>query len=261
MHLVAAPFTNQIPSAIYFRTALMPAGTAYPAHRHPWGEFVYSFSGVMEITLANEHFIALPQYGIWLPPNVEHNALNQREACHCSLYIAQPLSDRLPSTACALTVTPLIRALLETLHSAPPGMIQTDEDSRLLHVLLDRLSQTSAVHTYLPGSTDPMLAPILEALRHDPADARSLSAWAASVHATERTLLRRCHRDLGMSLAEWKQRLKVMCSVEWLKNGISVEAIALDLGYNSSSSFISMFRKVTGETPDEYRRKSKRPSP
>lgn len=254
VHLIIPPFTDKIPTPIYFRSALVPASATYPVHQHPWGEFVYSFSGVMEVKLANDHFLAPPQYGVWLPPNVEHVGLNRQEACHCSLYIAQDLCDRLPAKACALTISPLIRALLDELRAAPPELPHTEEDTRILHVLVDKLSQTSRVGTYLPGSNDPVLSPILTALERNPADPRSLSDWARLVNATERTLLRRCHRDLGMSLAQWKQRLKVMCSLQLLRDGANVETVAFDLGYSSSSSFISMFRKLTGETPDEYRR-------
>jgi len=33
-----------------------------------------------------------------------------------------------------------------------------------------------------------------------------------------------------------------------------VETIALDLGYGSASAFISMFRRLMGVTPDEFRK-------
>ena len=254
VHLLLPPFTDCIPAPIYFRAAQVPASATYPVHRHPWGEFVYSYSGVMEVKLADEHFIAPPQFGLWLPPDVEHVGQNRQQACHCSLYITQALCERLPERACALTITPLIRALLDELRANPPSLPHTAEDSRLLHVLLDKLSQASRVGSYLPGSNDPVLSPILDALENNPADGRSLAQWAKLVNSTERTLLRRCHRDLGMSLAQWKQRLKVMTSLELLRKGVAVESIALDLGYSSSSAFISMFRKLTGETPDEYRK-------
>lgn len=257
-HLLIPPFTDQLPTPIYFRAAQVPASATYPVHRHPWGEFVYSFSGVIEVKLADDHFVVPPQFGVWLPPNLEHVGLNRQQACHCSLYVSLPLCDALPSQACALTITPLIRALLDELRASPPGHFPSTEahsveDSRLLQVLVDKLGQTSRVGTYLPGSADPALARILQALEQDPSDPRSPGAWAQWVNVTERTLLRRCQRDLGMSLAQWKQRLKVIAALELLRKGRPVEAVALDLGYNSSSAFISMFRKVTGETPDGYR--------
>jgi len=38
-----------------------------------------------------------------------------------------------------------------------------------------------------------------------------------------------------------------------LNRGFSVERTALELGYSSSSAFISMFRKLMGMTPGEFR--------
>ena len=46
--------------------------------------------------------------------------------------------------------------------------------------------------------------------------------------------MRRCQRDLGMPLAEWRQRLKIVKSMPRLEAGEKVESIALDLGYASA---------------------------
>jgi quercetin dioxygenase-like cupin family protein len=81
------PFTTRLPYPVYFRTASLTEEASYPRHRHPWGEFVYAFSGVMELNLAESHYLAPPQYGIWLPPGVEHLGMNRYEASHCSLYL------------------------------------------------------------------------------------------------------------------------------------------------------------------------------
>ncbi|RYG64986.1 cupin domain-containing protein, partial [bacterium] len=109
------PFQDALPTAIYFRSAEMPPRATYPTHRHAWGEFVYSFRGVMEVRLDDRHYLAPPQYGIWLPPNVEHTGRNRREAVHCSLYVAAELCDALPRETTALVVEPVVRAMLERL--------------------------------------------------------------------------------------------------------------------------------------------------
>jgi len=57
-----------------------------------------------------------------------------------------------------------------------------------------------------------------------------------------------------MPLSEWRQRLRTVEAMKRLDSGIKVESIALDLGYASASSFIAMFKKLMGVTPDEYRR-------
>ncbi|WP_201496766.1 AraC family transcriptional regulator [Rubrivivax sp. A210] len=253
------PFSDALPAPIWFRAAAVPRDTTYPRHRHAWGEFVYAFSGVMEIKLADRHFLAPPHYGVWLPPEVEHLGLNRLEACHCSLYIEAEHCAGLPDTPCALSVRPLVRALLEHLREHTPGLPRGHGDERLLQVLVDQLAQAPRAGSYLPGSDDPLLAPVLQTLEDEPGDNRPLAELALAAHTTERTLVRRCQRELGMPFAEWRQRLRVVKALPRLEAGEKVEAIALDLGYGGASAFIAMFRRLMGVTPDEYRKGAARP--
>lgn len=248
--------SEALPAPIMFRSAHVPADGLYPQHRHAWGEFVYSFSGVMEVKLARQHFLAPPQYGIWLPPDVEHVGMNRRAAHHCSLYIARQGCAALPGTACALTVSPLVRALLDHLRQQPPSPASTEPQTRLMQVLVDQLALASCADSYLPHTQDRLLGPIMQALYANAADNRSLAELARDFHTTERTLMRRCQRELGMSLAQWRQRLCVIKALPRLEAGDKVEAIALDLGYASASAFIAMFRRLMNVSPDEFRKSS-----
>lgn len=249
------PLTSaQLPAPVMFRSAVAPAQGIYPQHQHAWGEFVYSFSGVMEVKVADHHYLAPPQYGIWLPPDLEHVGLNRQEAHHCSLYIARTGCADLPAAPCALTVSPLVRAMLEHLRQQPPAPCATPGNARLLQVLVDQLSLAPRAGSYLPGSSDPQLGAVLRMLEAQPGDNRSLPELARAAHTTERTLMRRCQRDLGMPFAEWRQRLRVVKAMPLLEAGQTVETIALDLGYGSASAFITMFKRLVGTTPDEFRR-------
>ena len=255
-HLRQPPFRDALPAPIFFRATWVPAETAYPQHRHAWGEFVYSFSGVMEVKLADRHHTAPPPYGIWLPPQVEHTGLNHPETCHCSLYVSAPLCAALPTEACVLIASPLLRALLDHLRQWPTNAPPSAAHDRLLQVVVDQLAQAPRAGSYLPTSDDPLLAPLLQSLMAAPGDNRSLADWATAMHTTERTLVRRCQRELGMSLVEWRQRLRVVKALPRLEAGDKIEAIAFDLGYASVSAFIAMFRRLMGVTPDAFRKGS-----
>lgn len=257
-HLRQPPFTDALPSPVYFRAAQLPADASYPRHSHRWGEFVHSFSGVMEVELAQGHYLVPPQYGLWLPPEVEHRGLNRQEAVHSSLYVAPELTARLPRQVCALTVSPLLRALLDELREHPPTLPRTPAQERLLQVVLDQLERAERAGSYLPTSDDALLAPVLEALQAHPGDERPVADWASFVHTTERTLMRRCQGELGMTLTEWRQRLRCVKAMPLLAAGETVEAVAQDLGYASTSAFIAMFRRLMGATPDEWRRGSRK---
>lgn len=243
-----------LPTPLMFRCAVAPADGLYPHHQHAWGEFVYSFSGVMEVKLADHHYLAPPQYGIWLPPRLEHVGLNQQESHHCSFYVSPLLCEHMPAGPCALTVSPLIRAMLEHLRDLAPALVPSEETRRFMRVLLDQLAGAPSTDSYLPHSQDALLAPVLRALERDPSDHRTLAEFARAANTTERTLARRCERDLGMSLLEWRQRLRVVRALPMLEAGQKVEAIAFDLGYGSASAFIAMFKRLMSVTPDEFRK-------
>jgi AraC-like DNA-binding protein len=58
-----------------------------------------------------------------------------------------------------------------------------------------------------------------------------------------------------MTFGEWRQRRVLVAALERLADGSPVTGVALDLGYESPSAFIAMFKRVLGETPSRYVRK------
>jgi AraC-like DNA-binding protein len=238
-----------------FRTMRLDDATTYPSERHNWGEFVYSFSGVVEIVVGRRQFLTPPHYGLWLPPRAEHGASTRSDACYCVLDIVSELCGRLPDEVSTLAVSPIAKAILTDLVLREIDHPRGIDDERLMQVLVDQLSVARRQDTYLPMSEDRALGEVLAALRDRPGDNRPLEAWARAFHTTERTLSRRCRRDLGMSFVEWRQRLRLVRALSMLEEGVSVQTVALELGYSTSSAFIAMFHRMMGSTPDEFRRR------
>lgn len=108
--------------------------------------------------------------------------------------------------------------------------------------------------SYLPASSDPVQGKVLEMRDAHPADHRSLPELACTANTSERTLTRRCQRDVGTTINEGRPRQREIKAMALLEAGDTVESITLGLGYSTSSAFITMFRRLAGETPDEYRR-------
>ncbi len=258
------PFVHQprvfqsLPHPVFYLTRTMPSNTIYPAHSHPWGEFVYSFSGVLELQAEGALFRLPANYGLWLPPGVEHKGLNRHGSFHCSLYIEPTYAQEkgmFPS-ACALTINVMVRSMLNYLRLNPPAEPYTTEESRLLEVVVDQLTIAPCAGSYLPTSDDPVLSRVLAYLEEYPGDNCAVKYLAEQVGTSERTLARKAQKDLGMPLSEWRQRLKVVRAMPMLIEGEKVESIALDLGYSTASAFIAMFRRLVDMTPDEYRKQA-----
>ncbi len=231
-----------------------PAQSVYPVHGHAWGEFVYAFNGIMEVNIANIDYITPPPYGIWLPPNLQHSGLNRTDVSHGTLYVHESLCEHLPKHAGIMLTTPLVSAILHQLKDHPKDM-HDPAHIRLLYVLLDQLKDAELIRTYLPHSKHLGLKQILDYLHQNPSDHSSLKQLAQISNTTERTLARLSQKELGMSLNEWRQRLKVMKAMSMLNEGKKVESIALDLGYANASAFINMFKRWINLTPDQFRKR------
>lgn len=251
-HLRLPPFTDQLPVPIFFRIEHMPAHATYPPMRHAWGEFVYSFSGVTEVKAGERHFLAPPHLGLWIAPGTEHIGFNHQEAVHCSLYIRGDLCSGMPEQSCAVIVSPLLRAMLEHLRDLPRAQATGRAHARLLRLLVDQVAACPTTGSFIPHTDKPELEAVLQSLRDCPGDNRTLAELAADFHMTERTLMRRCRNELGMSLTEWRQRLRLVSALPLLRDGHSVESVAMGLGYATSSAFIAMFRRLTGTSPARF---------
>jgi len=59
-------------------------------------------------------------------------------------------------------------------------------------------------------------------------------------------------QETGVSFGRWRRQLHIILSLRRLTRGESVQAVALDLGYESSSGFVTMFRKAVGKPPARY---------
>ena len=55
-----------------------------------------------------------------------------------------------------------------------------------------------------------------------------------------------------MSFRSWRQQRRLLRALELLGLGDRVSKIALELGYDSTSAFIAMFRRCLGTTPARY---------
>lgn len=84
----------------------------------------------------------------------------------------------------------------------------------------------------------------------------ALEDMAAQAGMTVRTLIRHFNRTLGMTPAQYLQRIRVeaaMDALQWTQN--PVKQIAWDVGYEDVNSFQRLFKRQTGLSMVDYRRK------
>lgn len=119
-------------------------------------------------------------------------------------------------------------------------------------MILDELMQSPVNSLNLPMPSDPRLRRIARELMQDSSNRLTAAEWASRVGMSERTMFRLMSLETGMTFGRWKRQLHILLALERLADGDAVQTIALDLGYESASSFITMFRKTFGISPTKF---------
>ena len=126
----------------------------------------------------------------------------------------------------------------------------------MAQVALDQIEAAQVMNAYLPYPNSDFLREILKEIQGNLQIKLSTQEVAEKFHMTSRTLERKCLAELGIGFGEWQKRARHMRAFEGLKEGLTVQQISWELGYSSPSVFINMFRRLTGMTPDQYRKNS-----
>jgi AraC-like DNA-binding protein len=96
------------------------------------------------------------------------------------------------------------------------------------------------------------LIKITQTLLDSPQEHYSMQYWQQHLGISSRTLARRFLDETTMTYSQWRQQAKLLNALQRIAQGEAVANIAQDLGYQSQSAFISMFKKALGKTPSKY---------
>ena len=86
----------------------------------------------------------------------------------------------------------------------------------------------------------------------NPGSRRPLTVLCKESGVSVRTLERLFQRETGLTFGKWRQQLRLLHALRLLAAGQPVTAVAIDVGYESVSAFIVMFKRTLGVTPRRY---------
>jgi AraC-like DNA-binding protein len=224
-------------------------------HSHRKGQLVFALSGGVTCRVPGGLWMVPPHCAVWVPGGMPHSNIATANARLFFVYI-EPGIVNLPDRCSTLSISPLLRELIIDLSGQVAGSDPLDEDEErvelLTKVLLRDLSHMPVHQLHLPLSPEPRLKRIATALADDPADRRTLAEWAGHVALSESSLARLVVRETGLTFGRWRQQLHLIVAIRELASGASVQQVSGDLGYESVTAFITMFKKALGKPPAKY---------
>jgi len=222
-------------------------------HAHPEGQIWAVRQGLVTAQLGRDSWVLPPGHIGWIPPGTLHTATVHRAASGWTAYLRQDLCRGLPARPAAFVMTPLADALLDRIAGWGTAVPELGKpQKRLLGVLIDELIASPVESLYLSMPKHARLLKMAQTIAAAPDDKRTLAQWAAQIGMSERGLTRHFSAETGMSLVQWRSIARMKRALELLSDGNSVTNTAIELGYDSISTFIALFRRTFGVTPSRH---------
>jgi AraC-like DNA-binding protein len=232
--------------------SMASGGLESEPHSHRESQLMYLVRGELLCEASNALWLVPPQSALWIPSSVTHRIRARAPLEGYGVFLEPGAAPNLPRDCCAVSVTPLLRELVLRLATRPALYDLDGPDARLVSVLLDELTTVQIEKHRLPMPSDPRLRRLADAMTADPASGATTKTWAKRIGIGERTLNRLLVDQTGLSFGRWRQQLHLILAIQKLARGASVQTVAHALGYESASSFVTMFRKALGTSPARY---------
>lgn len=221
-------------------------------HTHSRAQIIYQSTGVYRVTTELGSWVVPPNQAIWIPSFIYHEAFTNHSASASMLFVDRSYTDALPQNCMVVSVGPLLAELFVRALRYGNEYPATGKEARLVKVMLDEFGALVPAPLHLPLARDKRLRRVMDLLLGAPTDGRGLEELAAQSGASSRTLARLFRKETGMTFAAWRKQLRLLEAIDLLGEGRSISEVAFELGYQSTSAFIAMFRRALGATPGRY---------
>ena len=241
------------------RTGTIPEyadGEVIKTHSHPWHQLVYASRGVMTVRTPKGAWVVPTNRGVWVPARIRHSIQMSGPVSLRTLYLVPRLSAALPDRCSVVGISPLLRELILRIVELRDLNVRIPRHAHLISVLLDHLQAMESDAVHLPLPRDARARRVAALLQEEPSDERSLVELSKIAGASKRTVERLFKLETGLGFGKWRQQLRLGHALRLLAAGEAVTSVAMDVGYDSASAFISAFRVTFGQTPGRYFREA-----
>lgn len=225
-------------------------------HSHENGQLIFIETGVINVRTEEGSWIVPEGRLGWIPKGKIHSSKALCKIRGWSIITNPQYEKILPKEICIIKASPLLLALLDRLVN--PNDEPSSFFAKVNHLILEELKNVETEDLGISLPTTPELLNVTEELLENLNSSNKLEDWAKIAGKSKRTFTRYFLSETGLTFDQWKKQAINMKAIELLAQGKQVADIALELGYESVSAFITMFKKNMGETPMKLFKKQKR---
>jgi AraC-like DNA-binding protein len=222
------------------------------SHQHERNQLTLALRGSLQVETSMGTWTVPPGGAVWVPRGVEHaERLHAGSVLHM-LHIHGDLGGNVAAGCRTLAVSPLLREIVLRVGEFGGLDASVAEQARLADVLIDEIRSRKESTLALPAPHDPRALRLARLIDEAPEARVSIADLARRVGTGRRTMERVFMTELGISVGEWRQRLRLHHALRLLAERQSVATVARASGYSSASAFIAAFKRHFGVTPSRW---------
>ena len=218
-------------------------------HAHATHQLIWNEYGASTATVAPRTWTITPTIGLWIPGGTLHSGWTPASTRQRSAQFDPASFPSISAGPSTVQISPLLGLLLDRL-----SLGELDDESRATTeaMVLDVI-RPAPRELLLRVPESATVAPIVAAIRTNPADPTTLAQWADRLGISTRTITRIFIAETGLGFARWVTIARAQHAITLLAQGESLDEIAERTGFSSASAFGAAFRRSTGMTPGQFR--------
>jgi AraC-like DNA-binding protein len=218
-------------------------------HAHDGGQFILVETGISHLHTELGAWIIPARRVAWVPPGVLHTS--RSSGCGSGWAVISPIELKdLPDCVCVLRASVLMTISLQRLARLKSSEARMRD--LLWMVVSAEMSEAQAERLVVPMPSAPRMLRAVQGVLTRPTAAASLDKIAAHAGMSRRSFSRHFRSQTGLSFSRWKRAVIAQHALELCAAGHKVSSVAFDVGYESVSAFIAMFRRQYGESPRQF---------
>ncbi len=219
---------------------------------------LYAFEGVAQVETETAHHLLPPQQAAWIPAGLPHQTTLRRVRSVAVFFEPAMVTDRSDRVRVLAAIAPIREMIVYAMRwriDRPSSDPTADAFFAALALLATEWLDAAEAPLRLPTSTTPT---VRDVMAYTQAHLGTVTARDVSraTGLSERSLRRQFPTATGISWQQYRTTSRVLRAMAILAEGErSVLDTATEVGFASLSGFNRAFLRLTGERPNEYRRR------
>lgn len=239
-------------SLLHVGTYEAPAGQNFPPHQHPVWELVYYRAGHIGCVVGDETFEGYPGLLVATPPQTVHAELAWTAYANTYMTIDLPREYSCP-LICDDDASNSIGHVFNSLFAEYHG--NSAHRTEMINALLLQLNVLLLRRQELVPRQERLIDEVERLMAERFSAPLSIQQIAREVGIAPSTLRAQFARVRGKTPSAYLQEIRVRHALNLLRTSdITIEAVALQCGYDSASHLSRHIKRATGKSPGSLRR-------